>query len=103
MTVQHEEAVASLLAFYRARYQSPFSVAQLRHKHYGTHVIDGEGVEVAQFWTAEGDPSAREKARFNGQWTPEFWAVYRCDSHWECEADLAVAEAFVLLLNDLGS
>lgn len=77
----------------------PLSLAPLLGKYYGTQVFDGDGDLFITFWTAEGEPSEREKARFNGRWTPEFWAEYCCDSHWECAEDLADALWLIATLN----
>jgi hypothetical protein len=73
----------------------------LNGKYYGTHVLDADGREIIEFWTATGEPSEREKASF-GEWTPEAWADYCCDSHWECEADYRAALEFIALAEILG-
>jgi hypothetical protein len=70
----------------------PVLVVPYTRKYYGTIVADGEGTEVAKFWTAEGSPSSRELDRCGGEFEP-------CDNHWECENDLRTAENLVALIN----
>lgn len=80
----------------------PWKVAPLTGKYYGTHILDADGDEVAEFWDHSYDhpshPSVREKAAF-GDWTEEAWADYCCDSHWESERDYARALAIVEAMN----
>lgn len=79
----------------------PWSVAPLEGKYYGTHVLDADGEEVAEFWdhSVAGAPSSREKAKFGDDWTEAAWADYCCDSHWENERDYALASAIVEAMN----
>lgn len=75
----------------------------LSGKYYGTHVLDSKGIEVIEFWTATGEPSKRQKEAFGDDWTPQAWADYCCDSHWECEADYQAALEFIALSEALGA
>ncbi len=86
-----------LLEWYEARVPPPWSVAPLKGKYYGTHVVDADGDEVAEFWSCEGEPSDREKAAFGQDWTPVLWADYCSDCHWESQVALAAALSFVEL------
>lgn len=83
-----------------SRFTPPFSLEPLRGKHYGTRVLDAEGTEVTKIWTAEGEPSVREKAAFTN-WTPERWNDVVMDGHWECAADYEMAVAFIESANAL--
>lgn len=76
----------------------PWRVEPLQAKYYGTVISDGRRKPILRFWTAEGSPSAREKVGF-GDWSPEAWAEYCCDSHWESATALRNAEALVLFRN----
>lgn len=82
------------------RWSRPLVIADRHGKHYGTKVLDSDGVEIVTFWSAEGEPSAREK-RYFGDWSPERWGNYCCDSHWESEADYRAAVEFVALVQAL--
>lgn len=88
--------IKDLLRTMFGRYPRPWRIDERDRKYYGTRVLDADGTEVMNFWTAEGEPSEREKRRF-GSWTPEAWAEYCCDSHWECEADHQAALALIRL------
>lgn len=76
----------------------PVSLAPRKGKHYGTEVIDANGALVVTLWTAEGEPSEREKAYW-GDWTPESWQEGCCDSHWESMQDYRTALWLVHILN----
>jgi hypothetical protein len=78
----------------------PVSLSPRHGKYYGTEIVDANGDEVMRIWTVAGEPSSREKAHFGEDYTPEAWADYCSDSHWECEADLKRAEWVVSALND---
>jgi hypothetical protein len=83
-------------------FPSPWTIAPLNGKYYGTEVLDSRGTPIMRFWEngrADGGPSEREKASWDGKWTPELWAEYCCDSHWESVASLASAEECVRLRN----
>lgn len=82
------------------RWAGNLYIAPREGKYYGTEVLNREGHDIIKFWTAEGEPSSREKERF-GNWTPEAWAEYVSDSHWECEADYQAALEFVRLAESL--
>lgn len=75
-------------------FPEPWSVIPLKGKYYGTKIQDGRGVPILSVWRSEGNPSHREKALF-GEWTPEAWADYCCDTHWESEQALSLAEFIV--------
>ena len=79
----------------------PLQLAPRKGKYYGTIIVDANGEQVVRFWTAEGEPSVREKALYDGDWTPEWWAEYCCDTHWECEIDVRVAETLVMVINKM--
>ena len=76
----------------------PVSLAPRQGKHYGTEIIDATGALVITLWTAEGEPSEREKAYW-GDWTPEGWREGCCDSHWESDQDFKTALWLVHVLN----
>lgn len=79
----------------------PWSVAPLEGKYYGTHILDADGDEVAEFWdhSIPGRPSVREIKAFGDDWSEEAWAEYCCDSHWENERDYLRACAIVRAVN----
>lgn len=83
-------------------FPAPWGVAPRAGKFYGTVVHDARGKDVLSVWSAEGEPSHREKAYFGPDWTPEAWAEYCSDSHWESAGCLAMAERIVYLRNGLG-
>jgi len=80
-------------------FPAPWKVAPLEGKYYGTTILDARNFEILSFWNSVGEPSRREKEDFTKGWTPEAWAEYCCDSHWESAATLSVAEAVVALRN----
>lgn len=82
-------------------FPSPWSIKPLAGKYYGTVLSDARGRSVLSVWAAEGDPSHREKERFGKDWTPEKWAEYCCDTHWESAYCLAMAERIVYLRHRL--
>ena len=78
----------------------PFRLAPRDGKHYGTEIVDAYNERIITVWCAVGEPSRREKEYFGlSRWTPEAWAEYCSDCHWESERDLEIAEALVALLN----
>lgn len=79
----------------------PWKLAQRKGKYYGTIILDGRDIPIIGVWTATGEPSKREK-EYWGDWTPEGWAEYCCDSHWECANDLQTANEIVRLRNQMG-
>lgn len=79
-------------------FPAPWSVAALNGKYYGTVITDARGIAILNFWESEGEPSEREKARFQ-DWTPETWAEYCCDSHWESDTCLTIANEVVRIRN----
>ena len=76
----------------------PVTIAPLVGKYYGTRVLDAYGDVIATFWHPVGEPSEREKSRFR-DWTPEAWAEWICDEHWESVSSYAAASAFCAHLN----
>ena len=79
-------------------FPAPWILGPRDGKYYGTEILDARGKKILSLWISVGDPSAREKEYF-GDWTPEAWTEYCCDSHWESEAALKLAEAIVALRN----
>jgi len=81
-----------------------WTVAPLDGKYYGTTILDSRGKRILSFWYADSDdvPSSREKEDFGREWTPEAWNEYGCDSHWESERALSIAERVVKLRNAAG-
>lgn len=77
----------------------PVHLAPRKGKYYGTKIFDATDREIASIWTAKGEPSEREKQYFGCDWTPEAWADYVGDSHWECARDYEVASKLVTLIN----
>ena len=75
------------------RWREPFVLAPRQGKHYGTRVMNADGQEFI-FWEADGALSEREKAWLGDFTTHEDW---KCDSHWESEADLQAALEFIAL------
>lgn len=79
-----------------------YAVAPLNGKYYGTEICDEEGRGLFVVWGLghpDGEPSARTIQQFGSGYSPEVWAEYCTDSHWESRDDLALAESLVLLLN----
>lgn len=79
-------------------FPAPWTIGPRDRKYYGTEIFDARGTNILNIWVMAGGPSEREKARF-GNWTEERWAEYCCDSHWESEGGLAIAEAIVAMRN----
>jgi len=79
-------------------FPAPWSIAPLDGKYYGTVIRDGDGRNILSVWEAEGEPSHRQKAWFCN-WTPEAWAEYCCDTHWESAICLQLAENICRLRN----
>jgi hypothetical protein len=79
-------------------FPAPWVVADLKGKYYGTIIVDARGIPILSVWIASGELSFREKAKF-GEWTPERWAEYCADSHWESASSLAICDAIVALRN----
>lgn len=73
--------------------------------YHGTEIRDALGRTILSIWrNPEGAvPSRREKEYFGPDWTPEAWADYCCDSHWESEESLCIAELIVSERNAEGS
>jgi hypothetical protein len=77
----------------------PLSIAPLRAKHYGTIILDSNGNQFITLWTASGNPSEREIAKFGKNYSEEAWREYISDSHWECDSDYKTALKLVEILN----
>jgi hypothetical protein len=86
------------------RWPLPLTLEDLHGKYYGTRVLDANGNEVIKFWhhSDGSEPSSREKERF-GDWTPDRWADYCSDEHWESESDLRAALEFIALFQAAAS
>lgn len=80
-------------------FPAPWSLLPLEGKYYGTVIQDGSGKPILSFWDGTGDPSERQKAYFGDDWTPEAWADYCCDCHWESASALAMAETAIEVRN----
>jgi hypothetical protein len=76
-------------------FPAPWSVRPLNGKYYGTKIADARGVEIFSFWDAGSEPSARQL----GTMSEEEWRKHRCDSHWESQSSLDMAEEAVAIRN----
>lgn len=77
-------------------FPTPWLVRPRKGKYYGTVIEDARGIAILSFWECgEMDmPSTREKENF-GEWDEESWQGYLCDSHWESETSLSMANMAV--------
>lgn len=81
---------------------TPWCVAPLDGKYYGTIVVDANGREMLRVWGSYHDADAEASAPSNrekGKWSAESWKEYCCDSHYEAVSDLKLAEDIVRLVN----
>lgn len=81
-------------------FPAPWSLAPLEGYYYGTVILDAEGFPLLSFWHPQDSliPSWRQKEALS-PWTQEAWEEYCCDSHWEAEETLAMAEKVINLRN----
>lgn len=75
------------------KYDTPWSIAPLRYKYYGTEILDVNGDQVMKIWyipwkDKEGSaPSEREDQ------------IEICDSHYESVASYEIAKMIVEKMN----
>ncbi len=85
----------------------PWELAPREGKHYGTKILDRDGNVTMTIWTSGQElgcevgeaPSLREQARYTN-YTPEWWARYSYDTHYECQRDFERAVALIQIVND---
>lgn len=102
MKINHNriDTIADWLAEILKTFPTPWIIKPRDGKYYGTIMQDARGKDILSIWINEDQqPSWREKNYF-GQWTPERWNDAVCDSHWESELSLKIAEEIITLRNE---
>lgn len=75
---------------------TPWTLAPLDGKYYGTKLLDVKGREMISIWGSAKEPddhrpSPREIERFGPDFSEECWAEYCCDTHYETKGDYLLA------------
>lgn len=79
-------------------FPAPWKLAPRKGKYYGTVIMDARDKKIISFWENEGGPSTREKEYF-GDWSPEAWDEWCCDSHWESVRSIEIANQLIAIRN----
>lgn len=82
---------------------TPWAIAPLEGKYYGTRIVDANGNQVCEIWNhdpnrynlAERRVSRREEEKYRDKMTDKEWNEFLdedlCDSHYESEEDYLLA------------